>query len=194
MKKKTVQTGWLKWSTTPKARFVLFIVTLTESAFFPVPPDPLFIPLVLKNRSKTFWIATIAVLGSMTGAYIGYSIGWSFFEVVGAEIIQFYKLGSSLELVRTKFIENALLTIIMSAFTPIPYLVFTIAAGLFKVPLYIFLIGSLIGRSLRFYLEASLLYLYGKQIQKIIDKNILSLTLAFFALLLILFIVFNFWL
>jgi len=202
MKKKTVKTGWLirlyhqtlKWSTTRDAKSALFGIALIESALIPFPPDALFIPLVLRNRSKAFQIATIGVLGSLIGAVLGYLIGWFFFEAVGTGMIHFYKLGPALEVVRLKFIQNAFLTIVAAAFTPIPYLVFTIAAGLFRVPLFLLLTGSLVGRALRFYVEAWLLATYGKQIQKYLEKNLITFTVGFFILIIVLIFIFNLWL
>lgn len=202
MKKRTAKTGWLrrlyhrtlKWSTTRNAKSALFGITLIESAVFPFPPDALFIPLVLKNRSKAFQIATIGILGSLTGVLLGYLLGWFFFEAIGSGMIHFYKLGPALEVVRLKFIENTFLTIVTAAFTPIPYMVFTIAAGLFRVPIFLLLGASLVGRALRFYVEAWLLVAYGKQIQSYLEKNLITFTIGFFALIIILIFIFNLWL
>ncbi len=153
----------LKWIQSKSARSALFFVAMIESAVFPIPPDALLIPMVLKNKSKAFSIATIAVAGSICGALLGYLIGWGFFETLGSGLVQALKLETVLEAVKLKFSHNAFLTLILGTFTPIPFLLFTLTAGLFKVPLIVFILGATIGRAMRFYLEAGLLSLYGRK-------------------------------
>ena len=88
-------------------------------------------------------------------------------------------------LVETKFQENAFLTVFTAAFTPIPFKVFTIAAGVFHVSLWMLVIGSVVGRGGRFFLVAALLYVFGPPVKKFIEKYFNLLTLVFVALLVV---------
>lgn len=173
--------GWtIHWSRKKEAPYALFAIAFIESSCFPIPPDVLLIAMTLAQRKKWFIYAAICTVGSVCGAFLGYFIGWALFETVGKFIVSTYHLQSVVELVGRKYQENAFLTIFTAAFTPIPYKAITITAGLFKIPLGILAIASLIGRAGRFFLVALSLRIFGKKIEDSIEKyfDIFSLILV----------------
>ncbi len=169
----------------------LSVVSFTESSFFLIPPDILLIPLILAGTQRWYYYASITTITSVLGGVFGYLIGAFFFELVGRELVELYHLGEELLIVETWFQSNAFLAVFLSAFTPIPYKIFTIGAGLFGVSFFVFLIASLLGRGLRYFLFSYLFHVFGERIGKIIFRyfNILSLLGA---LLLIAFLIIRF--
>ncbi|HXT57441.1 MAG TPA: hypothetical protein VN699_02350 [Pirellulales bacterium] len=176
----------LGWADTPYGTPALALISFAESSFFPIPPDVLQIALSVSKPRRSFYYAavsaTASVLGGIAGWYIGYalwsSIGDYFFEYVPGFSHKNFDLVSKL------YGENAFLAILAAAFTPIPYKVFTIAAGVFHeaVPLRTLIAASIIGRSGRFFLVATCIYFFGARAKTILEKHFEWLTLALFAL------------
>lgn len=167
----------------PHAQWALFIIAFTESSFFPIPPDVLLIAMAVMVPKKAFRYALICTAGSVLGGVFGYFIGWAFFETIGQPILQFYGAMGHYENVRVLYSEHAFLAILSAAFTPIPYKVFTIAAGTFEIPILTLITASIIGRAGRFFFVASLFYFFGAPIKKFIDKYFEILTVVFLVLL-----------
>ncbi len=164
----------------PHAGWMLFVLAFAESSFFPIPPDVLLIPLCLGDPSQALWFAFLCSLGSVLGGIAGYAIGfWG-----GRPLI--YKMFSEGKI---KAVEryydrwNAWATGI-AGLTPIPYKVFTLSGGAFAINFKVFVIASVVARSLRFFTVAGLIYLYGEPIQAFIDKYLNLLSIAFVVLLL----------
>lgn len=184
-------TAWLRklydwtihWAKTPQAPYALFAIAFIESSFFPVPPDVLLIAMVVAQREKWLRNAFICTVGSVSGALLGYVIGWSLYEAIGKFIVDAYHLQAVVELVGRKYQENAFMTVFTAAFTPIPYKVITIAAGLFKISLWTLVIASIIGRAGRFFLVAGSLRIFGKRISDSIERYFDIFSLVFAALL-----------
>ena len=173
----------IRWARTRKAPYALFLTAFVESSVFPIPPDALLIPMVVSRREKWFKYALICTIGSVTGALLGYLIGWVFFESVGRKIVDIYNLQHSMDLIGDKYSRNAFLTIFTAAFTPIPYKVITIGAGLFNVSIITLVFASLIGRAGRFFMVAGLLRIFGERISGFMEKNFDRFFLAFLALI-----------
>ena len=171
------------WSRTRNAPYALFSVAFAESSFFPIPPDVLLIPMVIADRSKWFRNALVCTLGSISGAVLGYLIGWGLYASIGKPIVDFYNLQHAMDSIGQKYAENAFLTVLAAAFTPIPFKVITIGAGLFKISLPTLVFAALVGRSGRFFLVAGLLRVYGKKISDSIEKYFDLFSLIFVALL-----------
>jgi len=171
------------WADKKSSDYALFGIAFIESSFFPIPPDVLLIPLVASQPKKWWKKALICTAGSVCGAFLGYAIGYLFYETAGLAIINFYDLHGAVKIVGEKFAENAFLSIFAGAFTPIPYKAITIAAGIFKISILAFLIGSITGRGLRFFMVALALRLFGEKIRTIIEKYFNMLSIIFFVLL-----------
>lgn len=171
------------WSRTRQAPWALFGIAFAESSFFPVPPDVLLIPMALASPRRWWLTALVCTAGSVLGAVLGYYIGLAFYETVGVRIVDFYDLQAAMEAVGQRYSENAFAAVFTAAFTPIPFKVFTIAGGVFQIPLGMLLAGSVVGRAGRFFLVAGLLRLFGEPVQRFIEKYFDLLSLLFVALL-----------
>ncbi|MHB9145509.1 MAG: phosphatase PAP2 family protein [Symbiobacteriia bacterium] len=152
--------GWLQ-STTAMFQSLgpwgLALLSFAEASFFPVPPDLVLIPLVLANPRLALWYATIATASSTAGGLFGYWLG----RRVGRSLLRRFASEEQIGRIAMMFQRYGGWAVLTAALTPIPYKVFTIAAGLFLVSLSTFTGASIVGRGLRFYLEAVLLWLYG---------------------------------
>ena len=168
----------LHWAETPYGSWALFLLALSESSFFPVPPDVLLIALAVSIPKKSFKYALICTAGSLIGGCLGYLIGWHFMITVGEKIIQFYGLTHKMQYIRDLYIQYDAWAIGIAGFTPIPYKVFTISAGAFGINFTVFLVASMVSRALRFFLVGWLIYMFGPRIKTFIDKyfNILAIT------------------
>jgi membrane protein YqaA with SNARE-associated domain len=173
----------------PGALWALFLIAFAESSFFPIPPDVLLIAIAVLVPKQSFRYALICSIGSVLGGMLGYLIGHGFYDAVGARIIEFYGLTSAYEKVRVMYENNAFAAIAIAGFTPIPYKVFTIAAGVFNVSFGILVAASALGRSGRFFLVAGLIYVFGPKVQVFIDKYFDWLSIAFVVLLVLGFVV-----
>ncbi|MHC1565288.1 MAG: YqaA family protein [Candidatus Syntropharchaeales archaeon] len=138
----------------------LFLLAFIESSFFPVPPDMLLIGLALLAPADAILYGVIATVGSVMGGIFGYWIGFK----VGEPVLERFVKKEHIENVHDYFNRYEAWAVGIAGLTPIPYKVFTIAAGIFYLNPGRFIIASLIGRGLRFMTEGVVLYLYGEQI------------------------------
>ncbi|MEM7301782.1 MAG: YqaA family protein [Pseudomonadota bacterium] len=159
----------------PKA---LGVISFAESSVFPIPPDTLLIPMVIADRSKWFRYALLCTIASVLGAFAGYAIGALAYEWVGKPVLEFYGKSDGFEKITSWYNEYGGWGVLFAAVTPFPYKVVTIFSGVTGLNLLVFTVVSLIGRSLRFFLVAFLLYKFGEPIQTFIEKR---LNLVFFA-------------
>lgn len=166
-----------------KAPHALFWVSFIESSFFPIPPDVMLVPMVLAQRLKAWWFASIATLGSVLGGAAGYAIGYFFFEALGKPILQFYGKADSFDQFAQWFNEWGVWILIIKGMTPFPYKVLTITAGVTAMPFLEFMVASVVARAMRFYLVAGLLYWFGEPIRDFIEKRLSLVTTVFVVLL-----------
>ena len=118
----------------PHPGWWLFLLAFAESSFFPIPPDVLLIPLALGNPRRALRFAAICTVGSVLGAMVGYAIGVGLYEAVGAPIMELYGYTEEYEGIGEAYRRNLVIALGTAGFTPIPFKVFTIAAGGFQVP------------------------------------------------------------
>ena len=177
----------IKWAAHRHAAWALFLIAVAEASFFPVPPDVLLIAVCLAQPKRSLWFALIATAGSVSGGLIGYLIGWSIWQ--GLETWAFTNLSflgftqGNFYKVQQLYHDNAFLALFGAAFSPVPFKVFTIAAGVFGVALPVFVLASAVGRAGRFGLVAVMLWWFGPPIKRFIDRYLGWLTLAFVVLL-----------
>jgi membrane protein YqaA with SNARE-associated domain len=179
----------LHWAETRYAVPALFLLAFAESSFFPVPPDVLLITLAVAIPKKSFRYAGISTVGSVLGGMLGYIIGLELIETIGMPILEFYGALDKYEYIQALYQKYDAWAVGVAGFTPIPYKVFTIAAGAFKINFPVFVLASIAGRAGRFFLVAALIYRFGPSIKGFIDKYFNLLTVVFFALLVIGFLV-----
>ena len=165
------------------AKWYLSLISFAESSFFPIPPDILLIPMALASKANALFYAFICTLFSVLGGILGYAIGYFFYNSVGIYIVDFYHLENSFNIFESYYKEFGILIVLGAGITPFPYKFITIASGVFGLNIFLFIIVSIIGRGLRFYLIAILLYFFGEKIKLIIDKYFNILTIVFFILL-----------
>ena len=165
------------------AKWYLSLISFVESSFFPIPPDILLIPMALASKANALFYAFICTLFSVLGGILGYVIGYFFYNSVGIYIVDFYHLENSFNIFESYYKEFGILIVLGAGITPFPYKFITIASGVFGLNIFLFIIVSVIGRGLRFYLIAILLYFFGEKIRLIIDRYFNFLTVTFFILL-----------
>ena len=173
----------LKKAEHKNAKWYLSLISFAESSFFPIPPDILLIPMALASKTKALFYAFICTLSSVLGGIFGYAIGYFFFNSIGLYIVEFYHLENSFSIFENYYKEFGILIVLGAGITPFPYKFITIASGVFGLNIYLFVIVSIIGRGLRFYLIAILLYFFGEKIKLFIDKYFNILSITFFILL-----------
>ena len=173
----------LNWKNSPYAPWALFSLALAESSFFPIPPDVLLIAILALNFNRWKIYAFLTLLGSLAGGILGYYLGWGFFSLFGQKIIDFYHLQSAMEAVGLKYHQNSFLTVFTAAFTPIPYKLITISAGVFKIDFWTFILASIIGRGARFFAVAYIMKLSGPKVERILEKYFNLASLIFLGLL-----------
>jgi membrane protein YqaA with SNARE-associated domain len=157
----------LHWADTPYGGWALFVLSLAESSFFPVPPDVLLAPLVLGNRERWFRFAAMCSVASVIGGVLGYVIGMTVWSAIDQTVFAWHIPGISEEnfAKATHWYENYNFWIVAAAgFTPLPYKVITISAGAFGINFAIFLVASTVSRSARFFLVAGLMGRFGPTI------------------------------
>ncbi len=173
----------VKWADSENALVALFVLAVAESAFFPVPVDVLMIPICIADNKKSFYFAFITLSGSVLGAYLGYLIGYAFYESLGQFIFNLFSLNDFVDSVVSMYHNNAFWTIFTAGFTPIPFKVFTIVAGISKVNLLTLTIASILGRGGRFFLVAGLLRVFGDEIKEYIEKYFDLFSILFLVLI-----------
>jgi len=182
----------LHWAETPYGSVALFILAFAEASFFPVPPDALLIALILGVTQKAFKFATICLIGSVTGALLGYVIGHFLWwtpdgNFTSLALFFFNNLPGFSEkdfsVIQKMYSEYDFWIIFTAGFTPLPYKVFTISSGAFKISLPMFIFASIISRGARFFFISFLIWKFGPQIKSFIDKYFNWLAIIFTVLL-----------
>ena len=166
-----------------RAKIWLVLCSFTEASFFIVPPDVLLLAILINGGARWIYYSSITTLASVAGGVFGYALGFFFFDWVGQFLIETYHLQSQMLEVSEMFSQNAFWAIFISAFTPIPFKVFTLSAGFFKINLAVFVVASLIGRGMRFFIVGYFVKLFGKQMAQKAFKYFNWVLVALVALL-----------
>lgn len=161
----------MSWARHRRAPWYLGGLSFAESSFFPIPPDVMLAPMSLANPSRAWLFALITTVASVAGGVLGYLIGAFAFDVV-APLIQDGRYWDGYLEARAWFDRWGFWAIFLAGFSPIPYKVFTIAAGAASMALLPFVIASLIGRGLRFFLVAGLMALGGPRMEAVLRRYV----------------------
>ncbi|MDG1662774.1 MAG: DedA family protein [Pseudomonadales bacterium] len=170
----------LLWAEHPQATWALFIIAFAEASFFPIPPDILLLAMAMGAPARAMQFALVATAGSVLGGIAGYGMGWGLW---GSMDNFFYTYipgfsAATFDLMAQQFADNTFLTIFTAGFTPIPFKIFTVAAGAAAVPFILFVVGAIISRGLRFSILAGLVMWLGPAVKLWIDRYFNILTIA----------------
>lgn len=176
----------------PSGPWALFLLAVAESSVFPIPPDVLLIALCVGAITRSYRFALICTAGSVLGGMLGYSIGYLLWYGAGGQesaVAAFFfdhvpgMSREGFERLRLLYEQWNFWVVFTAGFTPIPYKVITITAGVFRIDFLLFLLASVVGRAGRFFLVAWLIHRYGAGITRFIDRWFNPLALAFTVLL-----------
>lgn len=149
----------------------LAVLSFAESSFFPIPPDVLLAPMTLARPERGWWLATLTTVASVVGGLFGYLIGWFAFDAIEPWIVE---LGhaDAYAMATDWFGRYGFWAVLVAGFSPIPYKVFTIAAGALHMLLPGFVLASLLGRGGRFFLVAGILVIGGPRMERTLRRHI----------------------
>jgi len=179
----------MQWARHRHAQRYLVGLSFAESSFFPIPPDVMLAPMSLANPARAVWFASITTMASVLGGLLGYLIGLFAFDMIEPLL---HSAGYYPKYLQAKawFDEWGFWAVFLAGFSPIPYKVFTITAGVISMALAPFILASLIGRGGRFFLVALLMAWGGKRMEEALHKYVdrlgwLVVVLAIIAVLII---------
>ena len=161
----------IAWSRHPHAERYLGALSFAESSFFPIPPDVMLAPMCVADRARAWRFATLTTVASLLGGVAGYAIGYFVFEMVEPWL---HRMGywEHYLFVREWFASYGVWAVFVAGFSPIPYKVFTIAAGATMLSFPGFVIASLVGRGARFFLVAGLIVAGGDSMETMLRKYV----------------------
>lgn len=160
----------------PLAVHWLAAVSFAESSVFPIPPDVMLVPMVLANRERAWYYATVCTVASVLGGLVGYAIGLFLLNTIGGWIISAYGLQHGYHEFEAQFAKWGVWIIMLKGLTPIPYKLVAIACGAAKFSLTLFILTSIPARAIRFFMVAGLLRMYGAPIRVFIERNLTWVT------------------
>jgi membrane protein YqaA with SNARE-associated domain len=173
----------LAWVQTPYGIWALFWLAVAESSFFPIPPDVFLMVLCIAVPRRSFRYAAVCAAGSVLGGALGYGLGLGFMDAVGQRILVWYGLTDKYEVVQRLYQQYDAWAVGAAGFTPLPYKLFTITAGAFKIDFATFMLVSLVSRSARFFLVAAFIYRFGAPVRHFIERYFNLLSILFLLLL-----------
>lgn len=161
----------LSWARHPHAERYLAALSFAESSFFPIPPDVMLAPMCLAERAKAWRFAILTTMASVAGGVAGYLIGYFLFELIEPWLRTSHYWPGYLR-ARTWFDQWGVIAVFVAGFSPIPYKIFTIAAGAATLTFPGFVLASLIGRGGRFFLVAGLIVAGGERMAAMLPKYV----------------------
>jgi membrane protein YqaA with SNARE-associated domain len=161
----------LSWSKHSHAKYYLAFMSFIESSIFPVPPDIMLITMGLAKPKSSLYNAIIATVFSVLGGILGYYIGYYAIDII-LPIIEKYGYTRYYIDVKYLFAAHGIWIVILAGFTPMPYKIFTIAAGALHMNLWPFILASILGRGARFFLVSGILFFAGSNIERYLRRFI----------------------
>jgi len=160
----------LRWAAHPKAERYLAAIAFAESSFFPIPTVLMMAPMALAKPKRAWWLAALTTVFSVLGGVAGYFIGAYLFDAVGQPIIDFYHAGDKFAQLKVWFDEYGVLLLFIAGVSPIPYKLFTISAGVLNMALLPFIVVSLLGRGVQYFVVAAVAYFGGESLESSLRK------------------------
>jgi membrane protein YqaA with SNARE-associated domain len=161
----------------------LFGVAVAEASVFPVPVEGILLPMMFAQPKKGWWYSAIATAGTVVGGALGFAIGALFYQTIGKPILEFYGHAQAFDDFAKLYREWGTWIVFAGGFTPIPYKVISIASGVVRMDIWVFLLVSLVSRGIRFYIQAALLWWFGPAIRNFVENNLAWVALIAFVLL-----------
>lgn len=161
----------MSWSRHRLAPGYLAGLSFAESSFFPIPPDVMLAPMSLSQPQRAWFFAGLTTIASVVGGIAGYLIGLYFFDILQPYLHQWGYWDKFVQ-VRAWFDEWGFWAILIAGFSPIPYKLFTISAGVISMPFLPFVLASIVGRGARFYLVSGLMKWGGSEMEEKLHKYI----------------------
>jgi membrane protein YqaA with SNARE-associated domain len=155
----------IAWSRHRHASWYLAGLSFAESSFFPIPPDVMLAPMSIANPSRAWWLAALTTIASVVGGLAGYAIGVLVLDLLQPLMGEGGRYHAAFGQARDWFGDWGIWAVLIAAFSPIPYKVFTIAAGVLSMALLPFTLASLVGRGGRFFLVAALMAWGGERME-----------------------------
>ncbi|KPJ87721.1 MAG: hypothetical protein AMJ53_17705 [Gammaproteobacteria bacterium SG8_11] len=181
----------MRWAAHRHAQWYLAGLSFAESSFFPVPPDVMLAPMALADTTKAWRFAAITTIASVIGGAAGYFLGVFAFDLIQpwlekAGYMDKYQLAVSW------FEQWGVWVVFVAGFSPIPYKLFTIAAGVVSMSFPLFMLASFVGRGARFFLVAGLMVWGGSRMESMLRHNVDRLGWAVMAIVGIVIVVMEF--
>jgi membrane protein YqaA with SNARE-associated domain len=160
-----------RWADHPAGPGLLCLFAVLEACVVPAPTEALFVALALVRPARSWWLAALATGASGAGSLLGYGIGFALWDPVGRPVLEWLELTAGFDAVGRLYQDNLFLALVTSGYTPIPYLLYTIAAGAFAVPLLPFVAGALVGRGIKYLVIGALTFYLGPTVRKVLDRH-----------------------
>lgn len=161
----------LRWSAHRHAPRYLAVLSFAESSFFPIPPDVMLVPMAVARPSRAMALALLTTVASVAGGLAGYAIGYFALELIEPLLREFGYWGGY-QRARGLFEQWGFWVVLLAGFSPVPYKVFTIAAGTLGLGLVPFTIASVVGRGSRFFLVAAVAGWGGPRVEPLLRRYI----------------------
>ena len=161
----------LRWAAHRYAPRYLAALSFAESSFFPIPPDVMLMPMALARPTRAMFFALLTTVFSVLGGLFGYLIGYFAIELV-LPLIRQLGHGEAYSQAQVWFLDYGFWVVLLAGFSPIPYKVFTLAAGGLMLPVIPFILASLVGRGSRFFLVAALVAWGGPKVEPLLKRYI----------------------
>jgi membrane protein YqaA with SNARE-associated domain len=174
----------MSWSRHRHAQWYLAALSFAESSFFPLPPDVMLAPMSLANPSRAWWFALLTTVASVVGGLLGYAVGHFAFDAIEPWLRE-SRYWDGYRVAVDWFEHWGFWAVFVAGFSPIPYKVFTIAAGALSMALFPFALASLIGRGARFFLVAGLMAWGGARMEAALYRYVDRLGWASVALVVV---------
>lgn len=181
----------MRWASHRYAVWFLGGMSFAESSFFPVPPDVMLLPMSVARPKRAMFYAMVTTIASLLGGLAGYAIGYFGFELI-QPWIERMGYADKYDLARAWFDQWGFWVVLVAGFSPIPYKVFTIAAGVAVLNLPLFLAASFVGRGGRFFLVAVIAAWGGPKVQPWVEKYVERIGWATVALLVVAIAIYRF--
>jgi membrane protein YqaA with SNARE-associated domain len=188
--------SWLQrgaaWAHHRHGPWALGGIAFADSSFLPIPPDLLLVPMALLRPERIKAFLLICVVGSSLGAILGYVIGYWLWSTVGLPLVELYGYTESFASYQRLVAEWGVCVIIAKAFTPVPFKIAAIAAGIAAMDPFAFMFATIIGRALHFAMVGAVLVYCGPKIMAFVTRYERAFVLTSLLVLIVAVIVFHF--